>query len=65
MDVLTTLSVTQLYELRDHINCDQDYSIETKQQLMNVLTTEIMNKNLMVLMRPIVQEFIEEQENKL
>ena len=40
-NVLKELSVEKLYDLRDYINCSEDYDIDTKQQLVDSITDEM------------------------
>ncbi|UUW39723.1 hypothetical protein VP14_036 [Vibrio phage VPMCC14] len=63
-NVLKTCSIEKLYDLRDYINCSENYDIETKQILMDDITDEIRLRNLEEMMLPIVKEFIAEREEK-
>lgn len=63
-DILRKLSIVKLYDLRDYINCSDDYDLTIKQQLMDDITSEIRLRNLEELMKPIVKDFIKEQEDK-
>lgn len=63
-NVLKEITIEKLYDLRDYINCCASYDLETKQQLMDEITSEIRFRNLEELMLPIVKEFIEERKEK-
>ena len=54
--------IAQLYDLRDYISCDPKYSLSTKQQLMDEITKEMLNRELVQLMKPLAQQFIKQQE---
>lgn len=58
-------SDSELYDLRDFINCSADYDLDIKQQLMDLVTIELRDRRLKELMAPLVKEFIEEQRGNL
>ncbi len=60
-NVLKELSVEKLYDLRDYINCSEDYGIDTKQQLMDSITDETSLRQLYSLMKPLAAQFIQER----
>ena len=64
MGILTEGTIEQLYDLRDYINCSNEFDLDTKQQLMDTLTDRIRFLNLAEKMKPLVEEFIQERKEK-
>ncbi len=64
--LLKELSVTELYDLRDHIICTGASGLDeyTAQCLSDEITNVIGTRQLVELMRPMAKRFIEEQEEK-
>lgn len=58
-------SDSELYDLRDFINCSADYDLDTKQQLMDIVAIELRDRRLRELMVPLVKECMEEQRGNL
>ena len=66
-DLIQQLDRSDLYALRDYINCNWEQNgltIDEAQYVMDLITKEIQDKQMVELMKPMVKEFIKLQESK-
>ena len=67
LTLIRSMDRSDLYDLRDYINCNRyvwELTPDQAQEVMDMITKEMANKQLMELWKPIVKEFIELREKK-
>ncbi len=67
LTLIRSMDRSDLYDLRDYINCnwtEWELTPDQAQEIMDIITKEMANKQLTELWKPIVKEFIELKEKK-
>lgn len=64
LTLIRSMDRSDLYDLRDYINCNCNWTEweltpDQAQEIMDIITKEMANKQLTELWKPIVKEFIE------